>query len=44
MVKYGIRANRSRLTEIATVLASYGFGHIYRTKIGREKNHRMLKA
>lgn len=33
----GIRANRSRLTEIGTVLASYGFGHIYRTKIGKEK-------
>lgn len=37
MSKEGIRSNRSRLTEIATVLASYGFGHIYRTKIGKEK-------
>lgn len=37
MSKEGIRANRSRLTEIGTVLASYGFGHIYRTKIGKEK-------
>lgn len=37
MSKEGIRANRSRLTEIGTVLASYGFGHIYRTKFGKEK-------
>lgn len=37
MSKEGIRANRSRLREIASVLASYGFGHIYRTKIGKEK-------
>lgn len=28
-----MKTNRERLTEIATVLASYGFGHIYRTRI-----------
>ena len=37
MSKKRSRENRSRLTEIATVLASYGFGHIYRTKIGKEQ-------
>src|SRR5690625_1175441 len=30
------KTGRGRLTEIATVLASYGFGHIYRTKMGRK--------
>lgn len=30
------KTGRGRLTEIATVLASYGFGHIYRTKLGRK--------
>lgn len=28
-----MKNNRERLTEIATVLASYGFGHIYRTRV-----------
>ena len=28
------KTSGERLREIATVLASYGFGHIYRTKIG----------
>lgn len=37
MSKERVQSNRSRLTEIASVLASYGFGHIYRTKIGKEK-------
>ena len=31
------KTSRGRLTEIASVLASYGFGHIYRTKIGRKQ-------
>ena len=31
------KEKRNRLTEIATVLASYGFGHIYRTKLGSKK-------
>src|SRR5699024_11981405 len=30
------RTGRGRLAEIASVLASYGFGHIYRTKIGKK--------
>lgn len=33
------KERRNRLTEIATVLASYGFGHIYRTKIGSKSEH-----
>ncbi len=28
-----MKSNRERLTEIASVLASYGFGHIYRTRV-----------
>lgn len=32
-----MKSNRERLTEIASVLASYGFGHIYRTRV-RKKN------
>lgn len=28
-----MKSNRERLTEIATTLASYGFGHIYRTRL-----------
>ncbi|WP_161878773.1 ABC1 kinase family protein [Alkalibacterium sp. MB6] len=28
-----MKSNRERLTEIVTVLASYGFGHIYRTRV-----------
>lgn len=28
-----MKSNRERLTEIATTLASYGFGHIYRTRV-----------
>lgn len=32
------KSNRSRLTEIGAVLGSYGFGHIYRTKIGKEQD------
>ena len=31
------QTNRGRLTEIATVLASYGFGHIYRTRLGSKQ-------
>lgn len=34
MSKKTKQSNRSRLTEIASVLASYGFGHIYRTRVG----------
>lgn len=30
------RTGRGRLAEIASILASYGFGHIYRTKIGKK--------
>lgn len=40
----GKNSNRSRLTEIATVLASYGFGHIYRTKIGKEQESQDAKS
>lgn len=29
-----VKSSGERLREIATVLASYGFGHIYRTKLG----------
>lgn len=29
------KSGRGRLTEIATVLASYGFGHLYRTRLGK---------
>ncbi len=29
-----VKSNGERLREIAAVLASYGFGHLYRTKIG----------
>lgn len=32
------KSRRNRLTEIGSVLASYGFGHIYRTKIGRQQD------
>lgn len=32
------KSNRGRLTEIASVLASYGFGHIYRTKLGKKQD------
>ena len=38
MSKKSTKSRRSRLTEIATVLASYGFGHIYRTKIGKKQD------
>lgn len=38
MAERAKKSNRSRLTEIATVLASYGFGHIYRTKIGKKQD------
>lgn len=38
MTKNDKKSNRSRLTEIGTVLASYGFGHIYRTKIGKDQD------
>ena len=31
------QTNRGRLTEIARTLASYGFGHIYRTRMGSKK-------
>lgn len=31
------KSRRSRLTQIASVLASYGFGHIYRTRVGRKQ-------
>lgn len=37
IIKNSKKSNRTRLTEITTVLASYGFGHIYRTKIGRDQ-------
>lgn len=37
MVNKKNKSNRNRLTEIATVLASYGFSHIYRTKFGRKQ-------
>lgn len=33
----GEKTNRGRLTEIATTLASYGFGHIYRTRMGKKE-------
>lgn len=33
----GEQTNRGRLTEIATTLASYGFGHIYRTRMGKKE-------
>ncbi len=32
------KERRNRLTEIATVLASYGFGHLYRTKVSASKS------
>src|SRR5699024_12189549 len=32
MTEKNRKTGRGRLTEIATVLASYGFGHMYRTK------------
>ena len=32
------KSNRGRLTEIASALASYGFGHIYRTKLGKKQD------
>ncbi|MFL2120477.1 hypothetical protein ACEN30_10225 [Marinilactibacillus psychrotolerans] len=32
-----VKTNRERLKEIASVLASYGFGHIYNTRI-RSRN------
>lgn len=44
MTKKRKTSNRSRLTEIATVLASYGFGHIYRTKIGKEQESQDAKS
>jgi ubiquinone biosynthesis protein len=31
------KGGRGRLTEIATVLGSYGFGHVYRTRLGSNK-------
>lgn len=34
MSKVGKKGGRGRLTEIATVLGSYGFGHVYRKKFG----------
>lgn len=37
MTKDQKNEKRNRLTEIATVLASYGFGHIYRTKLGSKQ-------
>src|SRR5699024_3926516 len=37
MTEKNRKTGRGRLTEIATVLASYGFGHIYRTKIGKKR-------
>jgi ubiquinone biosynthesis protein len=37
MTKDKTQTRRARLTEIATVLASYGFGHIYRTRVGSKK-------
>lgn len=37
MSKEEKKSGRGRLTEIATVLASYGFGHIYRTRLGSKK-------
>lgn len=33
------KTNRGRITEIASVLASYGFGHIYRTRVGKKEEH-----
>jgi len=39
MSKNKKQKRRSRLTEIASVLASYGFGHIYRTRFGSNKEH-----
>lgn len=33
------QTNRGRLAEIAAVLASYGFGHIYRTRMGSKQEH-----
>lgn len=44
MTKNIKKSNRSRLTEIGTVLASYGFGHIYRTKIGKEQDSQDAKS
>ena len=32
------KTRRGRLTEIGSVLGSYGFGHIYRKKIGRKQD------
>jgi len=37
MSKNKKQTRRSRLTEIASVLASYGFGHIYRTRFGSDR-------
>lgn len=37
MPKGKLQSRRARLTEIATVLANYGFGHIYRTRVGSKK-------
>lgn len=39
MSKEQKKGRRNRLTEIATVLASYGFGHIYRTRLGSKHEH-----
>lgn len=38
MSKEKKKGGRGRLTEIATVLGSYGFGHVYRTRFGSKKN------
>lgn len=43
MSKNEKKGSRGRLTEIATVLASYGFGHIYRTKLGSKQEHQDAK-
>ncbi len=44
MAKVKIKSNRGRLAEIGAVLASYGFGHIYRTKIGKEQDLQDAKS
>lgn len=38
MSKERKKGGRGRLTEIAAVLGSYGFGHVYRTRLGSNKD------